>query len=417
MNQKHAPHHLPDTQQSVWQLAVIQLCGWTTLPIVATSILILQQNTLLGAVLTIVVGNAILWFIRLGIVAMSVEGRKSTLDISRDYLGNTGSYFIAGLLLVSTLVWFVAQTTAAANTLTQLVSIKQTPQIDQFTQMSVFLGIVSTFLCMDGVVLLRRLSSVAFPILLVCFFAIIFALPSWSIQEKDVPLSLAGVTLVLATNLGLTSDLPTFFRHSKSWVASVEALTVIQLVNIGVGICSLYFGAIIGNDFVVRSEAVFAFGGNWLRAFLVVFVFVSVICTNVANVYSASVGWEVVAPRALVGRKEYLILGLGLTTIFILMSSVFSIHCLLHVADHSLVNLCLVLILGYMIRRWERKLPGRFEQGAYFAAWLLSTGANALQFAGLSNAAINPLSLSLSVILGVMGASVVAVKFVPRLGR
>lgn len=407
MKQPSAPHHhhLPDTQQSFWQLAVIQLSGWTTLPIVATSILILQQNTFLGAVLTIVVGNAILWFIRLGIIAMSAEGRKSTLDISRDYLGNTGSYFIAGLLLVSTLVWFIAQTTAATHTLTQLVSIKQDPQIDKFTQMSVFLGIVSTFLCMEGIVLLRRLSSFAFPILLVCFFVIIFVLPSQAIEQKDVPLSLAGLGLVLATNLGITSDMPTFFRHSKSWVASVEALTVIQLVNIGVGICSLYFGSIISDDFAVRSEVVLFSGDYLLRTFLVVFVFLSVICTNVANVYSASVGWEVVAPKALVGRREYLILGLALTTIFILGSNVLSVHGLLHIADQSLVNLCLVLILGYMIQRWVRKMPGRFEQGCYFVAWLLSTALNVTQLAWPSSVAINPLSLSFAVILGVMGAS------------
>ncbi len=63
---------------------------------------------------------------------------------------------------------------------------------------------------------------------------------------------------------------------------------------------------------------------------LIVFVFLSVICANVANVYSASVGWEVLAPSALVGRKEYLILGLGLTVIFIFVSNLFSVELLLN---------------------------------------------------------------------------------------
>ena len=35
---------LPDRHQTAWQLAVIQLSGWTSLPILATSILILRKQ-------------------------------------------------------------------------------------------------------------------------------------------------------------------------------------------------------------------------------------------------------------------------------------------------------------------------------------------------------------------------------------
>ncbi|MDE3045856.1 MAG: hypothetical protein KGJ02_04345 [Verrucomicrobiota bacterium] len=135
------------------------------------------------------------------------------------------------------------------------------------------------------------------------------------------------------------------------------------------------------------------------------FVFFSVICTNVANVYSASVGWEMVAPQALVGRKEYLILGLGLTTIFILVSDVFSPELLLHIADYSLVNLCLVLILGFLMRKSMRSAPGKFEQWCYFSAWLTATATNALQFLGVLTDTIDPLSVGMSIILGISGFS------------
>src|SRR5579871_1435695 len=96
---------LPDQNQNVWELSAIQLCGWTSLPIIATSVLILEHNTFYGAVLTIIVGNAILWFIRLGIILMSHRNRQSALDVSRSYLGSIGGYFIGVLLLVSTLAW------------------------------------------------------------------------------------------------------------------------------------------------------------------------------------------------------------------------------------------------------------------------------------------------------------------------
>ncbi len=390
---------LPDTHQTAWQLSAIQLSGWTSLPILATSMLLLQQNSFLGAVLTIIVGNAILWFIRLGILAMSQKNRQSTLDISRDYLGNFGSYFIGALLLISTLAWFIAQTTAASNALTHLIVIKEDPEIDQFTQMSVFVGIVSTFLCMEGIVVLRRLTTICFPILLVAFFAVIFALPFKMPASGITALSLSGLSLVLGTSLGITSDLPTFFRHSESWYTSIRALTIVQLFSLGLGLCSLYFVAVLEGNFGIKEALVLASGNEMLRISLIVFVFLSVICANVANVYSASVGWEVIAPKALVGRKEYLILGLGLTTIFILVSNVFSAEFLLNASDSSLVNLCLVLILGYVLSRWKKRGPNFYEQGTYFLAWLMSTIVNVLQYSGWIGEEISSLVVGIGVIL------------------
>ena len=371
---------LTDTNQSVWDLTSIQLAGWTSLPILATSILILEHNSIAGAILTIVVGNAILWFIRLGIIAMSHEKRKSTLDISRDYLGTLGGYFIAVLLLVSTLIWFVVQTTAASQALSNLISFQENERIDQFTQISVFLGIASAFLCMNGISVLKKLSTYSFPFLILAFFIIIFSLPNLTLKENGNPLSLAGLSLVLATNLGITADMPTFFRHSKSWSTSIKALTLIQLISLALGVCSIYFSAIITQHFEV-NQLLLSAEHSCFSVSLIFFVIVSVLCANVANVYSASVGWELVAPTAFIGRKEYLILGLSLTTIFVLIFGLFPLEEVLNASDSSLVTLCLVLLIGHVITNLRKKSVSLFEQTTYFIAWLLSTLVNILELA------------------------------------
>ncbi len=390
------PHDSPpllDKHQTAWQLAAIQLAGWTSLPILATSILILQENSFLGAVLTIIVGNALLWFIRLGIISMGHDRRQSTLDISRDYLGHVGSYFIAVLLLGSTLAWFITQTSTASEALTHLVSIGESAQIDQFTQISVLLGIISGFLCMEGIVLLRKLCTLLFPFLLFAFFLILFFLPT-NPHPNSNPLSFAGLPLVLATNLGVTSDLPTFFRHSGSWQTSIKALTIIQIASLVLGIFSLYFSSVLLNGFEINQEVVLNHANTLLRPFLVIFIFISVICANVANVYSASVGWELVAPKALIGRKEYLILGLGLTTIFILVSNLFSTELLLNITDSSLVNFCMILILGFVVTKSQKRLPTPLDQAFYFLAWLVSTLFNSLQYTNIIHSPLPPLALS-----------------------
>lgn len=405
MNPGKINHSLPDRHQTCWQLASIQLSGWTSLPIIATSVLVLQQNSLYGAALTIFVGNAILWFIRLAIILMSHTNRKSTLDISRDYLGKVGTYFIGTLCILSTLAWFVAQTTAASTTLTQLISIQENPNIDQFIQMSVLLGILSTFLCMNGIVVLRRLTTLVFPFLLIAFLIAMFTIPYDLPTPDSAALSLSGLTLVLGTNLGITSDMPTFFRHSQSLKTSINALTVIQLGSLILALLSIFFGSIVTGSFQIDHIASINSENTLLRLALIALIFLSVICANVANVYSASVGWEVIAPTALVGKKEYLILGLGLTTIFILISNVFSIDFLLNSTDDSLVNLCLVLTIGYVIQRFRRQIPTRYEQATYFIAWLVSTLINILQLARPEWLTASPLVASICSILVVLACS------------
>lgn len=393
--------HLPDHHQTTWQLTAIQLSGWTSLPILATSLLILQTNSFLGSILTLIVGNAILWFIRLGIIAMSFEKRQSTLDISKQYMGPFGNYFIALLLLVSTFAWFLTQTATASSAINQLLPLKENPLIDQFIQISVLLGILSTLFCMGGMVLLRKLSTFTFPILIFLFLLLLF-LPSSSSYTNTNPTSLAGLTIVLATNLGITADLPTFFRHSQSWATSIKALTLVQLFSLALGIFSLYLGSLISNDLTILPLSTDSLA---LKLSLTLFIFLSVICANVANVYSASVGWELVAPKALVGSKEYFILGLSLTTIFILLSGIFSADLLLNISDSSLVNLSLILLVGYIIARQTKSAPTSFQQTAYFLAWLLSTLANTLQLTHLFLPTFSPLLLSCLLIFAIMSLS------------
>lgn len=374
---------LSDSQQSAWQLASIQLAGWTSLPILATSVLILRENSFLGAGLTIILGNAILWFIRLGIIAMSYENRQSTLDVSRDYMGNFGNYFIAVLLLISTFSWFITQTTSSSGSLAQLIVFHEDPDVDQFIQISVFLGVVITIFCMGGIVLLRKLSVFCFPILIILFLGILYILPGDFEYTNNRSFSLSGLSLVLATNLGITADLPTFFRHSHSWKTSVKALLIIQLISLAFGLSSLYLGSIISTGFEINHETILSSGNIVFKSCIIGFLCLSVICSNVANVYSASVGWELIAPKALVGRKELFILGLGLTTIFILITGLFSVETLLTLSDSSLVNLTIVFLLGYIIRRQQKRLPAFFEQSTYFIAWLFATVMNILQIFGV----------------------------------
>ena len=117
---------------------------------------------------------------------MSYEKRQSTLDIAHEYMGMFGNYFIAILLLASTLCWFIVQTTTGTTSITELLPIKENPDIDQFTQISVLLGIISSLFCMGGIILLRKLATFSFPILFILFFIILYALPERNPAPKTI---------------------------------------------------------------------------------------------------------------------------------------------------------------------------------------------------------------------------------------
>lgn len=367
----------PDGNQNWWQLAAIQLTGFTSLPILASSVFIIQESNWLSAILTLIAGNLILWAFRLGIVCMSYEGRKSVLDISHEYLGRTSAYLIGVLLLAATLAWFVVETTLASDALCRLIPIDEGGEINQFFQVGVLLGILSTLICMDGMVVLRWFATLCLPILFIAFLGVIFTSDYGIPPSANSSITLAGLPIFLATNLGVTADLPTFFRHSRSLHTSLTALTAIQIISFVIGLGGLFLGSIIvpwsgvaQTDFHTVSAA--------LKGCLIVLVFFSVISSNVSSVYSASVGWELLAP-VFAGMKEYLIIGLSSTIIFVLAANVFSLDFLEAATGCALVNLSLVLVLGYLIRLKLKKPPTLTEQRIYFIAWLLSSVFNIFQ--------------------------------------
>jgi purine-cytosine permease-like protein len=405
------PHSLPDSHQNALHLSMIQLVGMISLPVVSTSVLLLTELNFYSALLAILLGNFLLFFIRLGILSMSFVKKQSALDIAKEYLGSVGGYFIAILLLLATIAWFVVQTTLATNTLVFLLPVYEGADINIFMQYSVVLGVLSTLLCMEGMIVLRYLSIIAFPILLVTFAIIVYVgAPSFSLPPLQT-LSFSGITLVLATSLGVSVDLPTFFRHSKSWKDSFNALIIIQIVSIILGVAGLYLSTIISPWFGIKESNPLILASTLLRASLIILTFISVIAANVANVYSASVAWELVAP-ILAGRKEYLILGLGLTVIFILITNILSLDSLLTLTDTSLVNLCLVLVITYTLLLLLRRPLTLSDKIGAFTGWLLSTILNTYQYlhSPTSHHATLPAALALILLSSLISATIGTLK-------
>ncbi len=412
LENKKGNHVLPDTNQSFWQLSVIQLTGVTSLPVLFASILLAQKNSLLNSVLVLVIANVLLWIIRYSLISMSHSNRKSVIDISRDCFGSiwifgkNGIYLIAILLLFSTLSLFVEETTILSNALTAFFPLNEGPNIDPFMQISVIIGVVSTIFCIWGIIALRWLSTIAFPIILLALVVILLTLPTEMTFLDHHSLSLSALPLVLGINLSVTADLPTFFRHSQSWKASMFALATIQLISLAIGIGGLFLGAVIHQPFSDFPAAVdMLFSNSLSKIAFISLVVLSSICSNVSNVYSASVGWEVVMPSVLVGKKEYLILGLLLTIIFISITGIVSLESMASITNLSLVNLSFIFFICWLIIFTKKGSLDNAEQSICFLAWFISTLLNILQYSGVILTGTSSLLVGVgtqSVIVGIL---------------
>lgn len=368
---------LPEINQSFWNLSFIQLAGIVSLPILTSSVLIFRQTNFASAFLTLLLGNGILWVIRLIIVQMSYSNRKSTLDISQDYFGKLGSYFIAILLIASSLAWFITQTTWASHALVDFLPLSEKGGINRFFQVSVILGILSTFLCLDGIVTLRRYATFAFPVLFIVLVALIFFSPSPSFPVENDTVGIVGLPFLLSTSIAISAEFPTFFRHSRSKRESLIALTVIQLISFVIGLAVFFLGNSLDLFLGIELDGIPSSQNLISNVLLIILMVLLVVSSNVANVYSASVGWELIAPKALTGRKEYLILGLGLTTVFICIANLVSLDFLLEFSDNSLINLCGLLVVAYSLKKIEDNRDPSFSRKViYFLAWAIATILN-----------------------------------------
>lgn len=362
-----------EKKQSLVSLTAIQVTGATSIPVLNASIQLLHQNGFWRALGILLVGNILVWCIAMLIVRMIGNKKKNTLENAKDYLGHWGVYPLALVLIVSTIASFVLQINLATEIILQIVNLHYSVHVNSFMQVGVVLGVLSTFVCMEGIKGLRWIALISFPILILSFLGVLVFAGGESVVALQAKTTIGSLAIAFGTSLGVAVDYPTFFQHSKSKRDSFYAVTSIQALTFLIGVGGLLLGRHIGSTQDVTEWQMIFDADVWIRALFLLLVVLSCLCVNSVNIYSASIGWELLAPDALTGRKEYLILGLGLTSIFILLTNLVPVYLFLTITDVTLATLCLVLVTAYLGKLWLRVRVAEWEKMAYFAVWTLGT--------------------------------------------
>ncbi|MGE3557146.1 MAG: hypothetical protein AB7M93_30005 [Candidatus Obscuribacterales bacterium] len=292
--------------QNFWQLTSIQ-----SVSIGLAGILLgqrLAQEIGHGrAITSIIVGNLLLWLIGLSMVAMSAKKRTNFIQNITQYLGQWGGVIIGLVFLLAFLVWFALQLSSTVAELSKLAMQFNLGFHAMQSRIGAIIGIFIALLSLGGIQWIKNISTYSFPFLIayLLYTAFRFGIQGSPADETLGLPSLLGVTSVVGYNLGAMVNLPTFFRHARSYAHAMLALTLILLFFTALELYSIWFVPIN-----YSSDSLFD------AIFFVCIIILIGAASNLINIYFASACWEVIVPFTS-KTAGYILIGLIGTMIFI----------------------------------------------------------------------------------------------------
>ncbi len=252
---------------------------------------------------------------------MTGPKRKNTVELASEYIFKGGAYVAAGVLILTAASWFSIQLISDTSALVTLYAGPDSVGGAIHIQLGVVLGLVSAKIAMYGIRGLKWLCVITvIPLIAFIIYTAFFADFTSIVINSPKTISLYGLPAVIVFWLAATADYLTFFRHSDSMRQSVVALLAILVFSIVVQVSGAFLGGSVlpGRE---SLEVIDAYPSGWLSLTAYTgFLILSNLAINIANIYWASVAWELLVPKY-VGKKEYLILGLIGVIWFVLIRS------------------------------------------------------------------------------------------------
>jgi len=163
------------------------------------------------ALSSVLIGNFVLWFVGLAIISM-VEGKKHALENIGNYLGKMTASIAALIWVLSFVTWYAVQLSAATQALDKFIP-------SQFSNVWLVGGVFGSaiaLLSMGSIRLIKKLSVVAFPLLIGFALYCILSFSHLTDFTKSWGISFIGILSIVFIWLPFTVNLPTVFRYSES---------------------------------------------------------------------------------------------------------------------------------------------------------------------------------------------------------
>ncbi|HEV8053168.1 MAG TPA: hypothetical protein VGP47_11800 [Parachlamydiaceae bacterium] len=278
---------IANDHQNWWQMSTIQIGGVICLPVIMVGQALSQNYGFMSAVVSIIIGNAILLILGLVTVKMSVNNRKTTMQNAEEYFGSKGVSFFALAMIISLVGWFGIQLNMMSLGVLDLLSAKESKE-SWLLLLNISLGLLITFVALRGIKAFTILANLSLPFLLMTLGYAIYTVDPKEIILESIPFSFAGTSLVIALAIAMVTDLPTYYRHAKTpkdgliSISIIFALILPILEIVGVYLASGNSeGSILD---VLKRDNEFLWN-SWVALFLVLAGWT----TNNLNLYSSAI--------------------------------------------------------------------------------------------------------------------------------
>lgn len=382
---------LPDQHQNYWQMATIQAAAFG-FPILLVGRHISETQGAGSALLSVWIGNLILWLVALATVAMAYPKRKDALENIVGYVGKIGRFLGGVVLFLAIIFWFTLQLQTSASEVSKLLASHIQTKFDIGLKIGVLLGLTASVLSLGGIKLIRWFNTILFPILLLFVIYAAATAPVHPTFKNTWGISAAGIAFTVAATLPGIVNLPTFFRHGKSRTHAFFAITLLTILTAIIESSSIWMGQ------ASSSVGVFHHMNNGLFSAFMIFSFIvlSSVAVNLVNVYFASASWEALFPKV-TGMKKYAIVGMVGTILFTIVQVDAPLVIIENIFGSYIANLGLTILMGFLVRRVVTHRERAFEVVFSLICWLI--GCMFTTFSQL----IYPSQLSLSFYLGLFG--------------
>ncbi|CUI15674.1 Conserved putative membrane protein [Candidatus Protochlamydia naegleriophila] len=318
-------------QRQNWrQLASVQVGGAICLPLLLVGYELAKYQDPASTVWSIVWGNLFLFGLALVAGFLSLKRETTTVEHAFFYFGSYGRVFFGITLALSMLGWFAIQAQCMGTDLYQLVK-QLDPHFSANSQewILIFSLILACLIIMGafwGLTFLTRMADLCVPLLVFTIGYAVYLVDQTPLIEQMVKIPAnwwdgKGVSLVFASSIAATIDLPSFYRHASHpkavvWASISTYLVAMPLVQLaGVFLYHGTHAATIGEALSYSA----AFG--W-KVWVVLFMLIAGWTTNNVNLYSALLSLRSLSKKLSFSTAMGIagLIGLGLITIPLLES-------------------------------------------------------------------------------------------------
>lgn len=379
--------------QNFWQLASIQSAA-QGLAVMLVGQKIASQYGSGTALISICIGNLILWFFGLAMISMTYKTNpkpsraQNALENVKNYLGKHSTFTTSIVLAAAFLSWFTVQLGADTTATNSLVQDHPAWSLKSSLELASLLAIIITCLSMGGIKSIKWVCVISFPFLFsFLIYALIFekgsTIPPFDIKWRDMfPSTITALAIVLPGII----NLPTFFRHSRSRSHAILALSLMTIFVSAFQFGSLWLNFSDPNSTIFKPYSINT-GWTLNLIFSLGFIKLSTLCINLVNIYFASVVLEMIKPR-FADARGYVLIGLVGTLGFGLIQSMFVMGYIQNLTNCIIGCLGVTLVVGnfttmitqHRNRPHERHVnSGCWLVGSLSSAWAIYTQKDEIQ--------------------------------------